>query len=130
MHPETKLVLQKALKLIQHGWIKARMKGYDKKGRLCYCALGAIKEASELTSAYFPEYIENQAVSFLRDYTGIKHEYRMSVWVWNDHKRTTKADVVRAFDRAIAACPLTPRSTCPNRRSIGAPVRWTGRTRI
>lgn len=71
-------------------WIKGRNQ-MILDGRKCYCSVGAIEAAAQDDSAYTAAWIA------LHD----------SLYTWpaqfNDSPKTTHADVMAAFDRAIAA---------------------------
>ena len=93
-------ILVKARALIKKGWTKGR---YHRKvgGRNCYCAAGAILRASGgrvggLDSAWFTG--GAAAARALCEAVGA-----VCVPEFNDKKSRTKAQVLRAFDKAIKA---------------------------
>jgi hypothetical protein len=103
-------VLRRARKLIEdrRSWIKGAFIG-KRKGVQCYCSLGAlataagvkVKDGQNLSNAAggsLPN-VYYQAHKFLRDAIGGSF-----IWVpsFNDDKQTRHAQVLKAFDKAIA----------------------------
>jgi hypothetical protein len=89
-----KQVLQDALALVRQGWIKGRAKK-TRYGRVCYCASGAINAATPLNGG-----LNYEAHYAVKCAAGIN--YIQALYDWNDAPERTKADVISAFETAIA----------------------------
>lgn len=95
--------LRQARKLIKNGWTQGVWNEHN-----CYCTLGAIRTATGVhkpgASAMKhdcsqPDYdLCWDVEEFLRTKTGLDNPIP-----WNDENRRTKADVLAAFDKAIAS---------------------------
>jgi len=87
----TAQVLRKAKGLIRkHGWVQ-RVFGNSETG---YCVMGAIRRASPALGVGGRDAFANALPSHMRGIVGPT--------AWNDAPRRTKAEVLRAFDKAIA----------------------------
>ncbi len=96
-NPTPLRILQRARNLVRYGWVKgterrATMQGYS------FCSIGAINAAGKggttsLTAAtrIFSEHVPNP---YQNTPVG-------AIVSFNDAQKTRKADVLRAFDRAI-----------------------------
>lgn len=95
-------ILQKARALVARGWTRhvlaknARGKLVDSSSRtaVCFCAMGAFYRAGGLHSE---ERRKAQAV-----FTTANDLNATGISAWNDKRWRTQAQVVRAFDKAIA----------------------------
>jgi hypothetical protein len=88
--------LREARALIEGGWCQ----NYFRKDgglRKCFCTDGAIIEVidSETPNQYRDACITFEAAN------GLQHDHT-SIWQWNDAPERTQADVLAAFDKAIA----------------------------
>ena len=103
MTPESIELLQSARELIaapQH-WTKGSYRRYRRTGQRAYCVLGAIHE-SLWADDYTPERyaaIKTPAIASL--YMAIPKDFMGGLPEYNDARRTTHADILALFDRAI-----------------------------
>lgn len=112
MTTTTRDVLVRARGLIEQGWcqgVGARDARGHEVGALMreacsWCTLGALSRALDLsnTDAYGVDY--TRAREAIADAIGRDCDGGRAIAVWNDHRERTQADVLAAFDRAIAAC--------------------------
>lgn len=104
---ETKEIFEKAKELINapEKWIRgaycreAMNDTGDMVGSclLGFCTLGSLLEAS-------PTEVSIQALSTIFNRTNGLEDYPISVAEWNDAPERTHAEVMSAFDKAIAYC--------------------------
>lgn len=85
-------VLTDARALIEQGWTQGVLR-VRTSGPVCYCALGAIDEASSVSVEGSGQY--NAAKNILMSVID------GPIPVWNDDDDRTQAEVLAAFDRAI-----------------------------
>lgn len=82
----TKQILTEARELVSKGWVQGE---YERDG--CYCLVGAINEVRGDSHGYA------EAIGTMFKLIG------NSLSDWNDMPERTQAEVVAAFDKAIAA---------------------------
>lgn len=91
--------LKGALWLIENvGWCKFTMRKYNRDGTpRAYCAVGAVAEATDNLNE------SERALYILRSATPRNNgaAWHQPIPLWNDKRTTTKADVVKAFKKAI-----------------------------
>lgn len=92
----TKAILIRARALLKRGWCQ---RGYTAmiKNQVCFCPLGALLAALRelnLDAMLFWNAVASKA--------GFK-QFRI-IFEWNDKPYRTQAEVIAAFDRAIAGC--------------------------
>ena len=101
-------ILKDARDLLAKGWVQGVIWATDVDGTECYCATGAIREASLVAKHYYhrrKHYIKAIARvlgteikwSEGQDWTDKIFELQS----WNDDPERTKGEVLKAFDEAI-----------------------------
>lgn len=91
--------------LIKQGWCKGRYSKTTAAGQTQYCVLGALHAATgNLDRLYKPTPARvRTAINWLVDHLG--KQPGVGIDDWNDEPRRKKAEVLAAFDRAIADLP-------------------------
>ncbi len=103
------LVKARALIATPDRWIKGR---YERKrrGRKCYCAAGTLAAAAPTASdrAWITAWkCLHQAVGVVEGEEKRNCSTPTSIENWNDDPERTHAEVLAAFDKAIASCEVS-----------------------
>ena len=90
--------LKKARALINKGWCKGALRVDNHKGSYNYCSIGALLEVTKDEDIYWP------AKQYL--YTALEliqpsHFEGATLEGYNDHRKTTKRDILDLYDVAI-----------------------------
>jgi hypothetical protein len=93
MSDQVLTILRGARELVATGWGQHTSVRYQPGGRVEYCPLGAIAKAG----AEYGNDFRGKSVRELKDALGVE-----SIIAFNDDPSRTQAEVVDAFDRAIA----------------------------
>lgn len=89
-------VLKRARELIEQGWVQGDWRVTDDNGKMSFCAIGALNEASTKVNWETKDEARELLGSALRNGYHDVIEY-------NDADGRRKADVLKLFDRAIKA---------------------------
>lgn len=100
---EVKSVLRKARKLIATGWVQHIYWQQSMYGQPeCFCSIGAINKALGGQPDAIVD-IHGPAGQVIRHLMNNDWAQASDVMFFNDHDTQTKAEVLAAFDKAIAA---------------------------
>ena len=96
-------VLKRARALIRKGWTQGAMRRFNRKGEpVAWCSYGALCDSLPELGVSSHEALARVAGAA---YASIERAMggKNSMVAWNDHPGRTKAQVLRAFDKAIKA---------------------------
>lgn len=95
-------ILKKARRLIARGWVKGTFLERDAKGRLCYCASGAVRRAAgDGFDNDKGTYLACEVAPPADVWSLLNTVAGKNIVSFNDDDTTTKRDVLNVFDQAI-----------------------------
>lgn len=110
-------ILRAARAKVEQGWTQGARAATDGREEVsplspfatCFCSLGAIDAVCRLDFAFMvDEYARNAYAQLRRAACGDEGTWPGGLSNWNDTPGRTKAEVLDAFDRAIAAAEAKP----------------------